>query len=149
MLWCRVLSSAARGHQPVSPGQECSESATDRHSATTVTLLAVSFYLIVTTLPVTICYVLYLGFPEGDPNLTDVERQIDETWSRFYVYGSVRAVAEELGMSHYACNFYIYMATSSLFRRQLTRTLTAFFSCNAPRTSSALYELSSVHTTHV
>ena len=75
---------------------------------------------------------LYLGFPEGDPSLTGVEQQTDATWSRFYVYGSVRTVAEELGMSHYACNFYIYLYTSSMFRRQLARTLrlAARCSCN-------------------
>jgi len=39
---------------------------TGRHSAATATLLAVSFYHIATTLPVTICYILYLRFPEGD-----------------------------------------------------------------------------------
>jgi len=109
---------------------------TGRHSAATVTLLAVSFYLIATTLPVTICYVLYLGFPEGDPALTDAERQADATWSRFYVYGSVRAVAEELGMSHYACNFYIYVATSGVFRRQLAGALSAA-SCRCSSQSNA------------
>jgi len=64
-----------------------------------------------------------LGFPEGDAALTGAERRSDATWRRHFVFGSVRAVAEELGMSHYACNFYIYVSTSSLFRRQLTRTL--------------------------
>lgn len=112
------------GHPAGPPGQ------TGRHSAATVTLLAVSFYLIATTLPVTVCYVLYLGFPEGDPTLTGVEQQTDPTWSRHFIYGSVRAVAEELGMSHYACNFYIYLCTSSVFRRQLIRTLAARFCPN-------------------
>jgi len=102
--WCVVVSARAPAESTTA----------HRHSAATVTLLAVSFYLIATTLPVTICYVLYLGFPEGDPTLTAVEQQTDPTWSRNFIYGSVRAVAEELGMSHYACNFYIYLCTSSV-----------------------------------
>ena len=128
-LWYSAAAST-------SCGDVASSGPTSRHSAATVTLLAVSFYLIATTLPVTICYVLYLGFPEGDPTLTDPQRQTDPTWSRFYVYSSVRAVAEELGMSHYACNFYIYLSTSSVFRRQLARTLTARYT-SGPHTSSA------------
>ena len=41
-------------------------------------LLAVSFYVIATTLPVTICYVLYLSFPEGDRNLDPVAMATDQ-----------------------------------------------------------------------
>jgi len=36
-----------------------------------------------------------LGFPEGDLSMTAAERQADETWRRFMVYGSVRAVTQE------------------------------------------------------
>jgi len=140
MLRCRVASSSGSHHQKISTPQQSTATPapgqTVRHSAATVTLLAVSFYLIATTLPVTICYVLYLGFPEGDPTLTAAEQQTDPTWSRFFIYGSVRAVAEELGMSHYACNFYIYLSTSSVFRRQLTRLLAARCSSNVQTTST-------------
>lgn len=94
-----------------------------RPSATTVMLLAVSFYLIATTLPVTMCYVLFLSFPEGNHSITDADggqaRWADPTWSRHYVYRGVRTVVEEFGMSHYACNLYIYLATGRIFRREL------------------------------
>jgi len=61
----------------------------------------------------------------------------------------VRAVTQELGMSHYACNFYIYVATSSAFRRQLKRTLAAFVSpCNA-RMTAAQSDFSSARTSRV
>lgn len=96
-------------------------------SATTIMLLAVSFYLIITTLPVTICYVLYLGFPEGDPEMTSEQRATDTTWKRFYAYNGVRMTVEELGMSHYACNFYIYLATGRIFRRELVRVMSRVF----------------------
>ena len=92
-----------------------------------------------------------LGFPEGDAALTGAERRSDATWRRHFVFGSVRAVAEELGMSHYACNFYIYVSTSSLFRRQLTRTLAALFPrCDdARQTAQPPGDLSSAHTSRV
>jgi len=99
-----------------------------RSSATTFTLLVVSFYLIFTTLPVTVCYALYLTFPEGDPSLTDAEaRAADPVWRRFMIYSNIRTVVEEIGLSHYACTFYIYLLTGRVFRRQLRRLL-----CGSP-----------------
>jgi len=99
-----------------------------RSSATTFMLLVVSFYLIFTTLPVTVCYALSLNFPQGDPALTDPEaRDADPVWNRFTVYLNVRTVVEEIGLSHYACNFYIYLVTGRVFRHQLRRLL-----CRSP-----------------
>jgi len=82
-------------------------------------LLAVSFYLIITTLPVTICYALSLSFPEGDSTVTDYSA--DPTWRRYLVYSNIRTLVEEMGLSHYACNFYIYLMTGRVFRRELRR----------------------------
>ena len=90
-----------------------------KSSAATVTLLAVSFYLICTTLPVTICYALFSNFPEGDPYLTNKEMHSEPTWQRHFNYVSVRTIVQELGMSHYACNFFIYLTTGKLFRKEL------------------------------
>jgi len=84
-------------------------------------LLAVSFYLIITTLPVTIFYALSLSFPEGDPAVTDYST--DPTWRRYIVYSNIRILVEEMGLSHYACNFYIYLMTGRVFRRELRRLL--------------------------
>jgi len=84
-------------------------------------LLAVSFYLIITTLPVTICYSLSLSFPEGDAEVADYAS--DPTWRRYLVYSNVRTLVEEMGLSHYACNFYIYLMTGRVFRRELRRLL--------------------------
>ena len=102
---------------------------TCRPSATTFTLLAVSFYLIATTLPVTVCYVLSLRFPEGDPVVPFSQRTSDAAWSSHYTYRAVRMVAEEFAMSHYACNFYIYVATGRCFRRELRRLVANLVHC--------------------
>ena len=87
-------------------------------SATTVMLLAVSFYLIFTTLPVTIVYASVLNFPEGP---TCVSHDTDLTWRRYYVYVLWRKIIEEIGITHFALNFYIYLITGKQFRKEFIR----------------------------
>jgi hypothetical protein len=86
-------------------------------------LLAVSFYLIATTLPVTVCYVLHLTFPAGDDEIPLEDRSSDPVWRRHLIYNNVRTIIYEVGLSHYACNFYIYLATGHMFRRELRRLI--------------------------
>ena len=84
-------------------------------------VLSCRAHLIITTLPVTICYSLYFSFPEGDSDVPDVAA--DPTWRRHMVYSNIRTLVEEMGLSHYACNFYIYLMTGRVFRRELRRLL--------------------------
>jgi len=55
-------------------------------TATTVTLLAVSFFHIATTLPVTICYSLYFSFHPGHFTLTEADIATDPVWQRHLAY---------------------------------------------------------------
>lgn len=88
-------------------------------SATTGMLLAVSFYLIASTLPVTICYVLFPSFQPGNHSMTDSEVWTDTTWQNYLDYWTAKVVVQELGMSHFAFNFIIYLTTGRIFRREL------------------------------
>ena len=88
-------------------------------SATTFMLLAVSFYMIFTTLPVTLLYVLDPLFPAGSFYMWDHQIQHDVTWQRHLTFMSIRTVIERVCISHYACNFYIYLATGQVFRKEL------------------------------
>ena len=89
-------------------------------SATTFMLLAVSFYMIFTTLPVTILYVLNTIFPYGDYPMTHEQIAVDPTWQRHLNFNTVRVIVERVCISHYACNFYIYLSTGHVFRKELT-----------------------------
>lgn len=91
-------------------------------SATTVMLLAVSFYLIAMTLPVTVVYAVYFSFPEGG-SVADIAT--DATWQNHLTYWTIRAVVQEIGMSHYAGNIIIYVATGKIFRSELRRLCAA------------------------
>lgn len=90
-------------------------------SATTEMLLVVSFYLIFTTLPVTIVYAL------GDfflPNVQVYDNTYisgDPVWQSHFRYMVVREIVYAIGMSHYVCNFYLYLATGHRFRMETKR----------------------------
>lgn len=88
-------------------------------AATTLMLLSVSFYVIATTLPATIVYVLESEFPEGDLAMTDSEILADPTWRRYLAYILSRKIVEEVCLSHYACNVILYMVTGRHFRSAL------------------------------
>lgn len=123
-------------------------------SATTVTLLAVSFYLIFSTLPVTVCYALIFSFPEGDPCTTDDQLYFDTVWQSHFSYWNVRNVTQEIGMSHYACNFYIYLLTGLAFRRELKLFFLQVFCKNSAsrwlrRNSTELTELTTFNKKYV
>ena len=93
-------------------------------ATTTVMLLSVSFYMIITTLPATLVYALIQVYPEGDHGLTDAQMLEDPVWTRFFIYITSRKIVEEICLSHYACNFFLYLLTGEQFRMSLMETLT-------------------------
>lgn len=92
-------------------------------SATTVMLLAVSFYQIITTLPVTIVYALYFEFPSGSLEIPVSQVLQDPQWNRFFTYYLIQTIIKEYGTTHYAFNIFIYMITGKLFRKEVTKLL--------------------------
>ncbi|XP_071168361.1 C-C chemokine receptor type 1-like isoform X1 [Mytilus edulis] len=105
-------------------------------NATTVMLIAVSFYHIFTTFPVTIAVALYVQYsvePEDSlslvnstmPYLSDnsTHNLVDASalthqWSSHFRYILVKSIIEEIGLTHYAFNFYIYLITGKIFREE-------------------------------
>ena len=111
-----------------------------RHKrATTIMLLAVSFYLIFTTLPVTIVYAIYFSYQPGDAYLTDEQIRADATWQQYLTYVFARQVVQEIGMSHFAANFYIYCITGKIFRRELKKIFLRCL-CKTDRVSGFDYD---------
>ena len=58
-------------------------------TATTITLLWVSFYLIFTTLPVAITFAIQTFIPTGD-QMENEQMIHDPVWQRFFTYYTVR-----------------------------------------------------------
>ena len=89
-----------------------------RCTTTTMTLLWISFYLIFTKLPVTIVFSMQTIVVLGD-SMTLEAMATDPTWNKYLTYFTVRKVIEEIGISHHACNIFIYCLTSRQFRKHL------------------------------
>ncbi|XP_070206319.1 C-C chemokine receptor type 1-like [Littorina saxatilis] len=92
--------------------------ASSRCATTTITLLWISFYLIFTKLPVTIVYSMQTTIGLGG-SMSLEAMGTDPVWQRYLTYFSVRKVIEEVGISHHACNIFIYCLTSRQFRKHL------------------------------
>ena len=95
-------------------------------NATTSMLLAVSFFFILTTLPVSIAYALYDSYPPGD-DYTDIANS--EQWQNHFRYYRARTVIYNIGLTHFFMNFYIYLLTGERFRREVLN----FLGCRSSR----------------
>ncbi|XP_041374238.1 lysophosphatidic acid receptor 6-like [Gigantopelta aegis] len=89
---------------------------TVRCATTTFTLLCISFYLIFTKLPVTIVFAVQTNMQLGRAMTID-DMATDDAWQAYFNYFLIRKIVEEIGISHHACNVFIYYATSHLFRK--------------------------------
>ncbi|KAL8597821.1 hypothetical protein ACOMHN_004936 [Nucella lapillus] len=95
-----------------------------RTSATTVMLLAVSFYLILTTLPVTIVYTLFYEFNYDFPDFSLKRTLADPYFHRWINYQLVLHAIKEFGTTQYAFNIIFYVITGKIFRKELKRLFT-------------------------
>ena len=86
--------------------------------STTITLLWVSFYLILTTFPVTLVFAIQTAIPLGNAMSLHNMGQ-DPTWRNYLAYYASRVIIKEIGMSHHVGNVFIYLVTSKKFRGQL------------------------------
>ncbi|XP_013404267.1 growth hormone secretagogue receptor type 1 [Lingula anatina] len=85
-------------------------------TVSTFMLLSVSFFVIFMTLPATLVYALGYAYAEGDPCLSDIEIRNDARWQSFFAFITARKIIEEVCLSHYACNIFIYCITGTRFR---------------------------------
>lgn len=89
-------------------------------NATTTMLLAVSFFFILTTLPVSIAYALNDSYPQGT-DFTDIGNS--EVWQKHFRYYRARTVIYNIGLTHFFMNFYIYLLAGERFRREVCNVL--------------------------
>ncbi|XP_074649614.1 nematocin receptor 2-like [Tubulanus polymorphus] len=113
-------------------------------AASTIMLLTVSFYLIITVLPATVVYLLETTISEGNHNMTDDQIRNDPSWQSYIFYITSRKIVEEFALSHYACNIFLYLATGPQFRKAVVDNFKSVW--NSRKSSLATY--SEVQTRH-
>ncbi|RUS86475.1 hypothetical protein EGW08_005790 [Elysia chlorotica] len=89
-----------------------------RTGSTTVMLLTVSFYQIITTLPISVVYAMMPDFSDSPTFLL------------------ILTSIKEYGVTHYAFNFIIYVITGRMFREELKRFLLQPFGSHKSNFSS-------------
>ena len=89
-----------------------------RAVTTTFSLLVVSFYFIITTFPVSIVYTMRYSFMP-----TDSQVEIDSDRQAKYMLAKV--IVDEIGITHHACKFYIFVLAEKLFREECVHVLTS------------------------
>ncbi|XP_050401706.1 galanin receptor type 1 [Patella vulgata] len=99
---------------------------TNSTTASTVTLLAVSFYLIVTQIASTILNCMQYVFTHGSIHLTDEEVREDPEWSSMFTFMTIRKIIDTICLSHYACYVFIYAFTGKHFRKEILYILTCY-----------------------
>ncbi|KAL8604397.1 hypothetical protein ACOMHN_042227 [Nucella lapillus] len=89
------------------------------NTASTLTLLSVSFFLIITQVTATIVSNLQGAFTTGDWTMTGNEARGDPTWSSLFNYLAARKIIDMICLSHFACYFFVYCLTGKHFRREV------------------------------
>ena len=100
-----------------------------KSAVTTVTLLTLTFYFAVTTLPVSFMVPLYLIIPPGPTDVRPERLWENEQWARRLRYITVKTFVDDIGLSHYASGIIIYLVTNRPFRNMTVKCLARWFPC--------------------
>lgn len=91
------------------------------YKPSTKTLLCISFFRILTQLPVSITYTMQnlqaFSFGEIMP-LEDMSH--DPQWRNFIMYWGARVIIEAIGASHHALSIFIFYASTKQFRNEIS-----------------------------
>ncbi|KAL3867459.1 hypothetical protein ACJMK2_044661 [Sinanodonta woodiana] len=91
--------------------------------SSTITLLCLSFFRIITQLPMTIVFIIQELYSPGDPELPIQYVNEDPRWTRFLQYIQIRFITESIGASHHALSVIFFYFTTRHFREELKRML--------------------------
>jgi hypothetical protein len=124
----RAASKAAKKRQstlPICRGSSTPDRSTRQNKTklnpSTLTLMCVSFYRIITVIPVTILFALQKEFSYGSFELSLVQIGNDREWKNHFIYYRAKITIDEIGLSQYCCNIFIYLITASHFRHEMKK----------------------------
>lgn len=100
-----------------------------QNTVSTVTLLCVSFYRIFSLIPTTITFAIqgYMKVRSKLNCMSVAEIEMVSDVQAFLRYASARMIIEEVGLTHHACNVFIYCFTAKHFRKHLRSMICPFW----------------------
>lgn len=124
----KAASKAAKKRQstlPICRGNSTPDRSTRQNksklSPSTLTLMCVSFYRIITVIPVTILFALQREFNYGRFDLSLSQIEHDRVWENHFMWYRAKKTVDEIGLSQYCCNIFIYLITASHFRHEMKK----------------------------
>ena len=117
---CRVENDSTRLHN---------HKRSTKLTPSTLTLVCISFYRIFTTLPVCVVFALQFVWRYGDPTIPIPNMSEDPQWQAYFRWNTIKKIIDEVGMSQYSCNIFIYLLTAKKFRYEFCRMFRAIHTC--------------------
>lgn len=105
----------------VTPDRSASRQNKNKRNPSTLTLMCVSFYRIITVIPVSILFALQGEFPHGSFELPLSRIAVDRVWRNHITWYKAKKAVDEIGLSQYCCNIFIYLVTAHHFRREMKK----------------------------
>jgi len=96
---------------------------TPTKTVTTATLLTISFFYVITTLPATLLHLTFRQFEIGNGTMTDEEIAVDPDWTRYFAFRQLEIIVYELSVPHYVINLFIFLPTGRHFREAIVDAL--------------------------
>lgn len=105
----------------VTPDRSASRQNKNKRNPSTLTLMCVSFYRIITVIPVSILFTIQGEFPHGSFELPLSRIAVDRVWRNYITWFKAKKAVDEIGLSQYCCNIFIYLVTAHHFRREMKK----------------------------
>lgn len=97
------------------------------YKPSTKTLLCISFFRILTQLPISITYTMQNLDAFSFGKIMPLEKMsTDPQWKQFILYWGARSIIEALGASHHALSIFIFYASTKQFRAEIKNIYSVF-----------------------
>ncbi|KAK3098280.1 hypothetical protein FSP39_017928 [Pinctada imbricata] len=134
ILVIRVVKQSLKLRRRSAPGSFYSSTSSRRSARhftarihiSTLTLLCISFYRILTVIPVAIIFALQFVIKHGDPTLTVYEMSKDSQWIEYFRYITAKKVIDEIGLTQYSCNILYISSLPGIFAMNFSETFVLF-----------------------
>ena len=89
----------------------------------TMMILLVAIYVVISEIPESIIYLLSPFYPHGNQTIVGHDRDLDENWQTHYNFRTINILIETFSLTNYAINLLIYSLIGKQFRTTMLHCL--------------------------